>query len=355
MKPENCLLVDTSLDPEYNFWKSNLKLADFGLATEINSGMALREPTGTMEYAAPEVIDLVPGDSRMRSKGYGYAADVWSIGVVAYIVLVGDFPYKKPRPMPNLRPFLIRYSKPEWKKLKPDTQNFVKSIFQTDPDQRPTAAQLLAHPFIVGHAPRVWLNMRKFRAKTRALMLIVRLMVLCKGYGRAHIEAQAAQTPLNQIVNIWTAFRARSCFVTNQTCMVREGCDADSAEALFQGERWLVETGSIIDELDTRYNMDPVTKIVQPRIRFLLNADPSELSHRPLRTLKAGTEEHQRLSASKARALSRGAWCLIGVAGCRCVEGRLDVEGEQEAAAACQPAVRRHALRLCRQRLLHQM
>ena len=47
----------------------------------------------------------------MQSKGYGYAADIWSIGVLAYIVLVGDFPYKKPRPMPNLRPFLIRYSR----------------------------------------------------------------------------------------------------------------------------------------------------------------------------------------------------------------------------------------------------
>jgi len=82
MKPENCLLMDPKSPT------SALKLADFGLATVIDSGLDLKEPTGTMEYAAPEVIDLRPG-AAMQSKGYSYSADVWSVGVMAYIILVG--------------------------------------------------------------------------------------------------------------------------------------------------------------------------------------------------------------------------------------------------------------------------
>eukprot|EP01052_Picozoa_sp_SAG31_P018535 SAG31_NODE_1316_length_8838_cov_11.005031_8_plen_368_part_00 len=271
LKPENCLLVDTSLDPPQSPWESNLKLADFGLATEIKSGRRLQEPTGTMEYVAPEVIDLMPGTT--HSKGYSFTADIWSIGVLTYIILLADLPYKKPHPRPNLKLPSIR-RQTGFKNLSPDAQNFMQSIF-VDAAERPRAAELLKHSFIERHAPRVWVNLRRFRAKGRAIMLIVRLRLFCKSYSRAQIEAKAAGTPLDDVAKIWELFRGRKCFSASHACVVRAGFETDSEKVMCNGEPWQLQQGDIIDELDTRYYMASENETPRPRLRFLLNAAPS--------------------------------------------------------------------------------
>ncbi|KMT09860.1 hypothetical protein BVRB_6g128340 [Beta vulgaris subsp. vulgaris] len=83
IKPENILLDH----------KWSLKLSDFGLAAIIDDpndqpGPILRDPCGTVEYAAPEVI--------MAGRGggyYGAKADVWSCGVVLYVLCTGFLPF----------------------------------------------------------------------------------------------------------------------------------------------------------------------------------------------------------------------------------------------------------------------
>lgn len=82
IKPENLLLDD----------KWSLKLSDFGLSAIIDDptqpGPMLTEPCGTVEYAAPEVI--------MAGRGGGYdgaKADVWSCGVVLYVLSAGFLPF----------------------------------------------------------------------------------------------------------------------------------------------------------------------------------------------------------------------------------------------------------------------
>lgn len=72
LKPENFLLV--SKDPD-----SDLKVIDFGLSKKFETGEEMHARVGTPYYIAPEVLD----------KNYGPECDLWSCGVVLYILLCG--------------------------------------------------------------------------------------------------------------------------------------------------------------------------------------------------------------------------------------------------------------------------
>ena len=80
VKPENCLfdLVATGDDAD------GLRLADFGCARELSAAGA-RTLVGTIEYAAPELL--------RQKANYHYGVDVWSAGVIAYILLCGHYPF----------------------------------------------------------------------------------------------------------------------------------------------------------------------------------------------------------------------------------------------------------------------
>ena len=76
LKPEN-LLYQTKDD------NSAIKLIDFGLAGSLNTGL-LKTPCGTPNYVAPEIL---------RQKPYDTKVDMWSIGVILYIILCGFPPF----------------------------------------------------------------------------------------------------------------------------------------------------------------------------------------------------------------------------------------------------------------------
>jgi serine/threonine protein kinase len=77
---------DVSLANFLQSWdSSSVKLCDFGMATEMPKKGLLKSRCGTPSYMAPEVL---------RGKGYDEKADMWSLGVVAYKMCFGEFPYK---------------------------------------------------------------------------------------------------------------------------------------------------------------------------------------------------------------------------------------------------------------------
>ena len=78
LKPENILLVDNTDD-------SDAKIVDFGLARIMSPGEKCVEPFGTLGYAAPEVICKTP---------YSKSVDIWSLGVIAYLLLYGTLPFE---------------------------------------------------------------------------------------------------------------------------------------------------------------------------------------------------------------------------------------------------------------------
>lgn len=118
----------------------SVKLADFGLAkaTKLND---IKSCKGTAFWMAPEVVNR-------KNNGYGLAADIWSLGCTVLEMLTGHLPYSNLDGMQAL--FRIgRGERPHIpNSLSRETEDFIVKCLQVNPADRPTAAELLEHPFV---------------------------------------------------------------------------------------------------------------------------------------------------------------------------------------------------------------
>ncbi|XAR53112.1 Mitogen-activated protein kinase kinase kinase [Bertholletia excelsa] len=125
------MLVDAS---------GSVKLADFGLAkaTTLNDLMSCK---GTAFWMAPEVVNR-------KGHGYGLAADIWSLGCTVLEMLTCQIPYSHLEGMQAL----FRIGKGELplipNSLSSDAKDFILKCLRVNPADRPTAVQLLCHPFV---------------------------------------------------------------------------------------------------------------------------------------------------------------------------------------------------------------
>nr|CCA17415.1 CBLinteracting serine/threonineprotein kinase putati [Albugo laibachii Nc14] len=134
LKPENLLLDENG----------DLKISDFGLSAlyeggnpdgtgESSRASLLHTTCGTPNYVAPEVL---------ADKGYdGRAADVWSIGVILYVLLAGFLPFDEPTMSALFRKIQkAEFSYPSW--FSPRVINLLNHILVPDPEQRVTLADI---------------------------------------------------------------------------------------------------------------------------------------------------------------------------------------------------------------------
>jgi len=139
LKPENLLLKDGSNITE-------VKIADFGLSKIVGQKVMMQTACGTPGYVAPEVL---------QAQGYGPEVDLWSIGVITYILLCG-FPPFYHEELPELFEQIMSadFDFPEeyWDSVSNEAKDFIKKLLVVKPQDRMTVEQALKHPWIQGQA-----------------------------------------------------------------------------------------------------------------------------------------------------------------------------------------------------------
>jgi carbon catabolite-derepressing protein kinase len=134
LKPEN-LLLDDNL---------NVKIADFGLSNIMTDGNFLKTSCGSPNYAAPEVIG---------GKLYaGPEVDVWSCGVILYVMLVGRLPFDHEH-IPTLFAKIAKghYMVPSW--MSPGAANLIKKMLVVNPVHRATIEDIRQDPWFLKDLP----------------------------------------------------------------------------------------------------------------------------------------------------------------------------------------------------------
>ncbi|XP_027126229.1 mitogen-activated protein kinase kinase 3 [Coffea eugenioides] len=133
IKPAN-LLINLKGEP---------KITDFGISAGLENSIAMCATfVGTVTYMSPE---------RIRNESYSYPADIWSLGLAVFECGTGEFPYTANEGPVNLMLQILDDPSPSPRKqdFSPEFCSFIDACLEKDADARPTAEQLLAHPFIV--------------------------------------------------------------------------------------------------------------------------------------------------------------------------------------------------------------
>jgi len=130
LKPENLLLANEKGETEH------IKIADFGLSKEFGVEQ-MATSCGTPDYVAPEVLS---------GEVYDKEVDIWSIGVITYVLLCGFPPFygeTQKELFENIMAGNYDFPNPEWSGVSSDAKAFIKKMLVVSPEKRYTAEQCL--------------------------------------------------------------------------------------------------------------------------------------------------------------------------------------------------------------------
>uniref|UniRef100_A0A672K9V5 non-specific serine/threonine protein kinase n=1 Tax=Sinocyclocheilus grahami TaxID=75366 RepID=A0A672K9V5_SINGR len=136
LKPENIMLLDKNVP------NPRIKLIDFGIAHQIKYGNEFKNIFGTPEFVAPEIVNYEP---------LGLEADMWSIGVITYILLSGASPFlgeTKQETLTNISAVNYDFDEEYFSNTSELAKDFIRRLLVKDPKKRMTIEDSLQHPWI---------------------------------------------------------------------------------------------------------------------------------------------------------------------------------------------------------------
>ncbi|KAJ7307189.1 hypothetical protein JRQ81_009178 [Phrynocephalus forsythii] len=158
LKPENIMLSQRDVP------NPAVKIIDFGLAQKLQEGVAFKSLCGTPQYIAPEVINYEPLST---------ATDMWSIGVITYILLSGMSPFQGEtdgETLANVVSGNYEFEEKYFSQTSEMAKDFIRQLLVKEPGDRMTARECLAHAWIkplsrkqATHRSRSSINMKNFR------------------------------------------------------------------------------------------------------------------------------------------------------------------------------------------------
>lgn len=180
IKPENIVCVDTT--------GTSIKIIDFGLASRLDANTPLKVMHGTPEFVAPEVINYEP---------VVFTTDMWSIGVVCYILLSGESPFQGNTDAETLALVTAaqwEFDEESFDEITDEAKDFISSLLSKDTRRRMSSEEALDHPWMAFESGGLattrslskekmkrFLARQKWKKAGKALLALKRMAVLSKG------------------------------------------------------------------------------------------------------------------------------------------------------------------------------
>ena len=186
LKPENLLYASEAED-------AAIKIADFGLAKLVSEADMMATACGTPGYVAPEILNGVAYDEK---------CDMWSLGVILYILLCGFPPFfhdNKVKLFAKIKCADYDYPPSFWDEVSGEAKNLIDSLLVVDPAKRFSAAQVLQHPWMVSKASDVALDsaaagIKKLQVRKRFRQAVLRV-VAANTFRRVISDSKQASDP----------------------------------------------------------------------------------------------------------------------------------------------------------------
>ncbi|ELK23349.1 Myosin light chain kinase, smooth muscle [Myotis davidii] len=197
LKPENIMCVNKT--------GTKIKLIDFGLARRLENAGSLKVLFGTPEFVAPEVINYEP---------IGYATDMWSIGVICYILVSGLSPFmgdNDNETLANVTSATWDFDDEAFDEISDDAKDFISSLLKKDMKNRLDCTQCLQHPWLMKDTKTMeakklskdrmkkYMARRKWQKTGNAVRAIGRLssMAMISGLSGRKSSTGSPTSPLN--------------------------------------------------------------------------------------------------------------------------------------------------------------
>ncbi|XP_051976088.1 death-associated protein kinase 2-like isoform X2 [Xyrauchen texanus] len=216
LKPENIMLLDK------NVQLPRIKLIDFGLAHRIKDGVDFKDIFGTPEFVAPEIVNY---------ELLGLEADMWSIGVITYILLSGASPFlgeSKQETLANISAVEYEFDEEIFGSTSELAKSFIRQLLVKDTRKRLTIQDALNHTWIKPVNPRQALvrrqsvvNIENFRRQyaRRRWKLSFRIVTLCNHLTRMMKKGHSKQQD-----------KPKMGYVGGTVAMFERECESDQEE-----------------------------------------------------------------------------------------------------------------------------